>query len=250
MSELFTNVYDDETRARAYAGLGFPGTYWLAYRDLPALIREHVAGTRALDFGCGTGRSTRFLRDLAFEVVGVDIAESMLERARAADPQGDYRRVPDGDLSGLEPASFDLVLSSFTFDNIPHADRRAQLFRSLAELLRPQGRIVNLVSAPDIYRHEWLSFSTRSFPENREARSGDTVRIIMLDVPDRRPVEDVLWTDEDYGALCREAGLSALHVHRPLGRADEPFEWVSETEVSPWVIYVLGRGASDGGERP
>ncbi len=50
------------------------------YDDLPALIAEHVLGTRALDFGCGAGRSTRFLRGLGFQTVGVDIAAPMLEQ--------------------------------------------------------------------------------------------------------------------------------------------------------------------------
>ena len=34
----FTNVYDDAERAEAYAKLEFPGTYYLAYRDLPEII--------------------------------------------------------------------------------------------------------------------------------------------------------------------------------------------------------------------
>ncbi len=70
----FSNVYEDKARAEAYAKLEFPGTYYLAYRDLPAIIDEHVRGREALDFGCGTGRSTRFLRRLGFGAVGVDIA--------------------------------------------------------------------------------------------------------------------------------------------------------------------------------
>ena len=74
MTENFGNVYDDLDRARAYAELEFPGTYYLAFRDLPALLRKHARGTRALDFGCGTGRSARFLRGLGLEVVGVDIS--------------------------------------------------------------------------------------------------------------------------------------------------------------------------------
>ena len=32
----FTNVYDDAQRAEAYGTLECPGTYYLAYRDLPA----------------------------------------------------------------------------------------------------------------------------------------------------------------------------------------------------------------------
>ena len=188
MGSDFSNVYDDDERADSYADLEFPGTYWLAYRDIPSLIEAHVQGTRALDFGCGTGRSTRFLRDLGFEVVGVDIAESMLARARERDPDGDYRQVPDGELPGLNPGSFDLILSVFTFDNIPDLERKVDLLTGLRRLLTQGGRLINLVSSPAIYVNEWTSFSTRDFPENSDARDGDTVRIVMLDVADSRPV--------------------------------------------------------------
>jgi SAM-dependent methyltransferase len=237
----FSNVYDDERRARAYAELDFPGTYYLAYRDLPEILAKHVRGRSALDFGCGTGRSSRFLRGLGFDVVGVDIAEPMLARARERDPQGDYRLLGGEGLASLPAGAYDLVLAAFTFDNIPTREEKVALLRGLARLLRPQGRIVNLVSSPDIYVHEWASFSTKDYPENRAARSGDRVRIVMLDVADARPVEDVVWSDEDYRAVYRDAGLSAVHTQRPLGRAEEPYRWVTETTVAPWVVYVLAR---------
>jgi len=84
----FINSYEDVSRADAYATLEFANTYHLAYRDLPAIMSEHVTGTKALDFGCGTGRSTRFLRKLGFNVMGVDISEEMLRIARPLDPSG------------------------------------------------------------------------------------------------------------------------------------------------------------------
>src|SRR5262245_42485210 len=118
-SDSFRNVYDDHARARAYAELAFPGTYSLAFRDLPDLLSDVRHGARALDFGCGTGRSTRFLRDLGFEVIGADISGPMLENARSLDPAGDYRLVKDGALEDLGAASFDVILAAFTFDNIP-----------------------------------------------------------------------------------------------------------------------------------
>ncbi len=241
VSENFSNVYEDETRADSYADLEFPGTYWLAFRDLPAIIAEHACGRRALDFGCGTGRSTRFLRDLGFDAIGVDISDSMLRRAREKDPEGTYLLVPDGELPGLESRAFDLVLSTFTFDNIPTREQKLASLSALAGVLADGGRIVNLVSSPAIYLHEWASFSTRDFPENQAAKSGDTVRIVMLDVADRRPVKDVLFTDEDYADAYRHAGLAPIGIHRPLGLPGEPVDWVSETEISPWVIYVLER---------
>lgn len=63
----------------------------------------------------------------------------------------------------------------------------------------------------------------------------------MLDVEDKRPVEDILWTDEDYHAVYRRAGLKVIKTFRPLAKPSEPYPWVSETTVAPWVIYVLNQ---------
>lgn len=93
MNRTFGNVYEDEERARAYATLQFPGTYYLAFRDLPVLIRRYKHGSSALDFGCGTGRSTRLLRNLGLNAVGADISQAMLQQARALDPSGKYRLI-------------------------------------------------------------------------------------------------------------------------------------------------------------
>jgi SAM-dependent methyltransferase len=238
----FTNCYEDVSRADAYATLEFANTYYLAYRDLPAIVSEHVTGTKALDFGCGTGRSTRFLRKLGFKVTGVDISEDMLRIARALDPLGDYRVVPDDSFTEFAPQTFDLIVSLFTFDNIPGA-AKVRIFSDLANLLRPPGTMVSVVSSPEIYTHEWASFTTHDFPENAAARSGDVVRIIVTDHQDRRPVEDILWTDESYREVYKVAGLHAVQVFKPLAKGDEPYSWVSETTIPAWVIYVLKRAA-------
>ena len=236
----FLNSYEDTQRADSYAKLEFPGTYYLAYRDLPEIIGRHVKGRVALDFGCGTGRSTRFLKQLGFDAIGVDISATMIAKAHELDPEGDYRVIADGDFSSLPAGTFDLVLSVFTFDNIPSIERRASLFRGLASLLNPEGVMVCLDSTPEIYVNEWASFSTQQFDTNRTARSGDIVRTIMKDVDDRRPVEDILWTDTDYRRTFDRAGLDLLATHKPLGRPTEPYPWISETSIAPWVIYVLG----------
>lgn len=237
----FSNSYEDAKRADSYAKLEFPGTYYLAYRDIPDIIAKHVTGKTTLDFGCGAGRSTRFLQKLGFKVTGVDISQAMIDKARQFDPNGDYRLVGDGDLRSLKQNSYDLVLSVFTFDNIPSMEKRIGLFRDLGKLLTPDGRIVCLDSTPDIYVNEWASFSTMQFAENRTAKSGDIVRTIMNDVEDKRPVEDTFWTHEDYLATFKRAGLELTASYRPLGKPDELYAWVSETTIAPWVIYVLRR---------
>jgi hypothetical protein len=63
----------------------------------------------------------------------------------------------------------------------------------------------------------------------------------MTDVEDRRPVEDVIWSDKDYQKAFNKAGLELIKTYRPIAKDDEPFSWVNETKISPWVIYVLKR---------
>ena len=235
----FSNVYDDRERAHAYATLEFPGTYYLAYRDLPAIIAQHVTGRKALDFGCGAGRSTRFLKRLGFNAIGIDISSSMIGLAGKNDPTGDYRLVEDGDFTAFRPSQFDFILSAFAFDNILGVAKRAELLRGLRRLLTDKGCIILLGSTPDIYIHEWTSFTTKDFPENRFAKSGNAVRIVMKDMADARPVVDIVWFHQDYLNLFAAAELALIAHYKPLGRDDEPYQWLTETSIAPWVIYVL-----------
>ncbi|MDQ1354380.1 MAG: hypothetical protein QG657_4689 [Acidobacteriota bacterium] len=235
----FVNVYEDDTRAQAYAKMEFPGTYYLAYRDLPDIILAHTQGRKAIDFGCGAGRSTRFLKKIGFATVGVDISRDMIKIAQSMDPQGDYRLMEDGDLGPFGDNSRDLVLAVFTFDNIPTGDRKEKILKEIRRVLTPGGRLVMLVSSPDIYMHEWASFSTKDFPENKYAKNGDIVRIIQTDIEDKRPVEDVLWGDDAYREIFTGTGFELINTYKPLAKESEPFAWVNETRIAPWVIYVL-----------
>ena len=235
----FRNSYEDPRRAAAYDELELGGTYSLVFRNLPGLMAQQVKGKRAVDFGCGTGRSTRFLQKLGFATTGLDISEEMVTIARQRDPEGAYWVIEDGDFQTLPAGGFDLVVSAFTFDNVPGFNRKVRLFRGLGKLLATGGTMVNIVSTPEMYTHEWVSFSTRDYPDNRVARCGDAVSIVTTDYSDARPVEDILWSHADYLRVYREAGLEVVRVERPLAVGDERIAWQSETSVAPWAIYIL-----------
>jgi ubiquinone/menaquinone biosynthesis C-methylase UbiE len=235
----FLNLYDDLNYAEAYAKLEFPGTYYLAYRDLPEIISKHVKGLNAIDFGCGTGRSTRFLKKLGFNSTGIDISEDMIKRAREFDTKGNYHLIEDGDFSQLKDNDYDVILSAFTFDNIPTMEKKVKIFKGLRSLLKSEGKIINLVSSPEIYMNEWASFSTKDFPENKNAKNGDKVKIIVTDLDYKKPMEDIIWTDEYYQMVFKQSGLELVKTYKPLAKVDEPYNWINETTIPPWVIYVL-----------
>lgn len=240
----FSNVYQNPTRAEAYSKLKFDNTYYLAYRDLPGILSKHVSGKNALDFGCGTGRSARFLQTLRYHTIGVDISEEMITIARHLDPAGTYHRIDDGDFRTLSSSSFDLILSAFTFDNIPTLNKKIRLFKSLSHLLTNQGTITNLVSSPEMYTHEWASFTTKDFAENLTAKTDDIVRIITTDIADKRPCYDIFCSEEDYATVYSKAHLRIVDKHKPLATGKEPYQWKNETRIAPWTIYVLKKKTS------
>jgi ubiquinone/menaquinone biosynthesis C-methylase UbiE len=236
----FINSYEDKIRAKAYSKLDFHNTYYLAYRDLPDILNEYVKGKKALDFGCGTGRSTRFLQKQGFETTGIDISDEMIQIAKKIDPDGNYQLINDGDYNCFYPASFDLILSSFTFDNIPR-EKKTNIFSDLTKLLKAEGIIINLVCSPEIYINEWASFSTKDFPENNFKKSGHVVKIITTDFEDKRPCYDILCLDKDYKALFLKSGLILLKTLKPLANGNEQYKWINETRIAPFTIYVLKR---------
>ncbi|HAN19696.1 MAG: hypothetical protein A2X13_14350 [Bacteroidetes bacterium GWC2_33_15] len=235
----FENSWDNSFRSKSYSKLEFPNTYYLAYRDLPVIITKHIKGNLAIDFGCGTGRSSRFLKNLGFTTIGIDISQDMLDYAQELDPSGEYKLVSNGKYSHLGQGKFDLIQSIFTFDNISGWDNRVNILRSLSDLLSPTGKLICLDSNSEIYTHEWASFSTKDFPENKIAKTGDVVKIIMKDVEDKSPVKDIFWTDHDYHKLFNMAGLDIEAIYKPLGSESEPYNWIMEKEIAPWIIYVL-----------
>ena len=54
-------------------------------------------------------------------------------------------------------------------------------------------------------------------------------------------VREGLSEEDAYRQVYAQSGLEVVETYRPLGKDDEPYEWVNETTVAPWVIYVLGK---------
>ena len=61
----------------------------------------------------------------------------------------------------------------------------------------------------------------------------------MRDVEDQRPVEDIFWTEIDYQKLFSKAELEIEAIYKPLGKEDEPYQWISEKKKAHWIIFVL-----------
>jgi 2-polyprenyl-3-methyl-5-hydroxy-6-metoxy-1,4-benzoquinol methylase len=132
-------------------------------------LLEHVAaGERVLDVGCGEGWFAIELVRAGVEVVGIDVAEEPLRRARVRDPELDLRLADTDGPWPLEDASFDVVWAGET---IEHVADTAGWCSQARRVLRPGGRL--LLSTPDHGRLRvlWLACSRRAFESHFDPRA-------------------------------------------------------------------------------
>ena len=123
--------------------------FTMARLDALAVPRKR---SRAFDFGCGVGRVTQALASEFAFVVGVDVAASMLERARALDRSGSrvrYVQNTEPDLARFDDRDFDLVYSKLVLQHMP-TDLGLAYLGELARLVAPGGALV--VQVPSAFR--------------------------------------------------------------------------------------------------
>lgn len=118
-------------------------SYWRFHRDrfLPLLP---APDGQVVDVGCGEGRLPRDLKSRGYDVIGVDGSATLIEHARAADPDGDYR-VADAAALPIADASVRLVTAFMSLHDI---DDMPAAVREIARVLEPGGRLCAAVVHP------------------------------------------------------------------------------------------------------
>lgn len=134
----------------------------LAWLD-PTHARE-----RALDVGCGLGRTAVHL-SLAFDHVdGIDISPTMVERARAMHdrPNLEFHLGSGNDLSGLDSDAYDLVYSYVVFQHVDEPAIIGRYLEEIARVLRSRGcAILQFDSRPArVVRRVYLSLPDWMLP--------------------------------------------------------------------------------------
>lgn len=215
------------------------GTDTLVFRALEQRLLALAPQGEALDVGCGTGRSTRFLNRLGLEAVGLDVSAARLREARRLDPDGHYQPYSRGQAFPFSSHRFQIVLATWVVLEIETLEAMAQLLQEVERVLHPGGTLFVATNTPEFYAHRWLT-SAVNFPENRPPlRSGQTVKVLLQ--PEQLHIEDYFWSDGDYRTVFSQVGLRVQQALYPTAPPNEP-GWQDETRVAPYVIYELSKG--------
>ncbi len=93
--------------------------------------------TPVLDLGCGPGQDSRYLRQRGLHVVGLDLTQPFLQRARRRSPklplvQADIQYLP------FSPESFGGIWAAASLIHLPKTTLK-QVLRQVRALIRPSG---------------------------------------------------------------------------------------------------------------
>jgi SAM-dependent methyltransferase len=173
------NIYDDPKFFAGYTKLprqvyGLTGApEWpIVATMLPTLSRKRVA-----DLGCGFGWASRWMREQgAASVVGYDLSENMIARAKADTTDGRIEyHIADLESLVLPEGQFDLVYSSLTFHYIEDFERLAVMVH---HALRSGGSFVFTIEHPVFMaatHPHWIEDEDgrKTWPVNRYSIEGE-----------------------------------------------------------------------------
>lgn len=111
-------------------------------------------GMKIIDIGCGTGRSTHFLKERGAHVVGVDMVEDFIKKGQEMYPSLDLR-VMNATSLDFPDNHFDFVF--FSNQGIDYSDRREEILKEAYRVTKSGAIFV------------YSSHNSLAFPRTRKA---------------------------------------------------------------------------------
>lgn len=189
-------------------------------------ILPPAAGKRLIDFGCGTGWTSRFFAERGFDVVGVDICEGMIDAAK--EEQLERRRTQfalGGQLSFQtldyeDTAAFETNLEAtgsgsrfdvaIFFDCLHHCENEAAALATAYAVLKPGG--ICVLHEPGVGHAENSKATVERFGVNekdmppsliwRHAKNAGFSKVYV--VPSMQTVKELLFLSFDFSAASSE----------------------------------------------
>jgi SAM-dependent methyltransferase len=142
-----------------------------ALRSAPGILETlRKAGIReglVVDLGCGSGLWAEQLAEARYQVLGIDISESMIRIARTRAPDAEFRvgSLFDADIPPCAAVTSLGECLNYLFDPAGGSKRLGQLFRRVHDALRPGGLFIFDVLKPGQVAR---GMTTRSFSEGED----------------------------------------------------------------------------------
>jgi SAM-dependent methyltransferase len=245
---------DENEQALVNAGVWAHGDFLkdYAWKDLrPAEVRlfelhgEQLTG-RVLELGCGAGRVTGHLIEIARSVHGVDLSPVMVDYCRRNYPQATFTVGDLSDMSGVADGAYDVIVAPFCVVDVLGDAERRRLLREMHRVLVADGLLIfsthNREYAPRI------SSPTRILARNPR-RMLENVKHVPRRLRNRRRLLPLQREETDYAILVDEAHDFAL-LHYYIIRDDQARQLTELGFALLECLELNGDSVDPGGHAP
>ncbi len=237
-------------------------TKYLAHRDLPALLEEHLLEHaekqqfKILDYGCGDGKTLNFVRNyfifkgLDVDLYGADANVQNLEVAQNCNPEGKFfhlinNKIPD------ELNSFDLIICNFVLLENRYDSMRT-ILKNIYDLLNDKGIASITGNTAKVYDlgNAWVSFDMEH-PENdrteydpmydkMKRRDEQEVKKSVIGLNGKRfTFNDFFYRNKTRKQAYSHTDLQLIATRKPLGKPEDGIPWKSELAIPPYRIDIV-----------
>jgi ubiquinone/menaquinone biosynthesis C-methylase UbiE len=130
---------------------GADSDYFSEYKVLELLKFEKSNDSmRILDFGCGDGNSSKFIRKyfIYSEINGIDVSEQSISEANQKKIENTIFQSFNGVKIPFEDNQFDVIFTSMVFHHIEH-NLHENILNEIRRVLKPGGRFYNFEHNPN-----------------------------------------------------------------------------------------------------
>jgi SAM-dependent methyltransferase len=163
--------------------------------------RELLEG-RVLELGCGAGRLTGYLLEIAESVHGIDISKRMIDHCREAYPRGNFSVEDLRDIGALTDRPFDAVLGTYNVLGILGDAERRRVLGEIREQLVPGGLM--MISAHNLAFVSKLRSPTDLRARNIVRRAG-RLALMPLRLRNRRGLLELQSSGPGYAIVNDDA---------------------------------------------
>jgi len=188
-----------------------------------------------LDYGCGVGKFSRFIRDSGAKIIAVDPSIKMIELAEQHDSANiKYHYIKAPELNFIQPSSLDAAVLNFVLCTVSSKDEIRAILKAINRVLKTDSPLVILnVNWDKSNGKKFISFELE---RAKNLKSGQKVNVVLKS---KKPlkVKDCYWSRDDYIGMLAETGIKIDSIHEPLAK-DEEHPWLDEKNYPPFLIIV------------
>lgn len=212
-------------------------TDWrLGYSVVEGLLGE-IGGKRILDYGCGSGKFSRRLRDLGALVTAVDVSKKAINRAKQKDRANvNYELIENEDLSFLDEDSMDHAVATFVFCTMQHNSQVRKIAQQIYQKLRPEGYFIVLEPHPDSLGYKYVSMK-RERP--KEVKSEVPIKVQLTGM--NTLFYDYWRSIEDYVKLLVDAGFKVDEIREPIVENCPHETFWKDERIQPPLLIVRAK---------